>query len=69
MNQDEDISILIELLDALQGHLEVVQDLLVLIRKVINFKDVDEHFHSSENGLLLDQEVLLHESILTSTVP
>ena len=36
---------------------------------ILNFKHVYQNFNSSEDGLFLDQEILLHKGILASAIP
>lgn len=68
VDEDKDVGVLVELLNAAESHLEVLQDLLMLLA-VLDLEHVDQHLDSSENSLFLHEEILLHESVLPSTVP
>lgn len=69
VDQHKNISIFVVLLDALECKLPILKTFLESLSVVLNLKDVDEHLDSSEDGLLLDEEVLLHEGVLSSTIP
>lgn len=69
MDQHEDIGIFVVLLDALQCKLPILETFLESLSVVLNLKDVDQHLNPSEDGLLLDEEVLLHEGVLASAIP
>ena len=68
MNEDEDVCVFVELLDTPKSHLEVVQNLFMLV-SVLDLEYVDENLYSSKDCFLLDEEILLHESILSSAIP
>lgn len=67
--QYKDIRVLIVLLDATESQLPILKALLQSLPMIFNLEDIDKHFHSPEDGLLLDEEVLLHEGILSSAIP
>jgi hypothetical protein len=69
VDEDEDAGVLVELLDAPEGHFEVLEYLFVLVAVVFNLEHIDQHLDSSKNCLLLHQKVLLHEGVLTSAIP
>jgi hypothetical protein len=69
VDQHEDVRVFVVLLDAAQGKLPVLEALLEPLPVVFNLEDVDEDFHAAEDGLLLHEEVLLHEGVLPAAVP
>lgn len=68
VDEHEHVCVLVELLDVPQSHLEVLQNLLVLL-PVLDLEHVNQHLHPPENRLLLHLKVLLHERVLPSAVP
>ena len=69
MDQHKDNGVLAVLLNALQGEFPVLKTFLEPLSMILDLKDVDEHLDTSEDGLLLHEEVLLHEGILSSAIP
>lgn len=69
MYENKDIGILIVLLDATQCQLPIFKALLQSLPMIFNLEDIDKHLYSPEDGLLLDEEILLHEGILSSAIP
>ena len=41
----------------------------MLLGKILNLKDIYQHLNTSKDCLLLHHKILLHESVLTSTIP
>lgn len=67
--ENEDVCVLVVLLDAAQRQLPILEALLQPLPMIFNLEDIDKHLHSAEDGLLLDQEILLHEGVLSSAIP
>lgn len=68
VDENEDVCVFVELFNASESHLEILQNFLMLF-SIFNFKHVDKNLYSSKNCLFLNQKVLLHECVLTSTIP
>lgn len=69
MDENKNSTILIVLLDTLDSETPVLQTFLEFFLGLLDIEDIDDNFNILEDSLSLDHEVVIHESILASTVP
>lgn len=69
VHQHKNVRVLVELPDRPQRFLPVVQALAQTLTLLLYLKHVYQHLHAPEYRLLLHFEVLLHEGVLSATVP